>query len=182
MTSLRVFLLAISIYIAAQSGVVQAQTTSHQQNPPAALTVNAPVKNLLEGYHSWTHRHLGSASPNQIKTIMPFIDVYSPSGVSIYHGEGSAKNAAFIHALPGNIPNGKVAETNAARPTLQEAVDMFPELATYKIKPDPGNIYTIFAVTFPDCDPCKAQNDAMDQLRARAQNTGLRVIEVRILK
>ncbi|HKV95395.1 MAG TPA: hypothetical protein VJW20_22810 [Candidatus Angelobacter sp.] len=182
MTSLRILLLAISMPIAAQSGVVQAQTTSHRQNPPAVLTVNAPVKNLLEGYHNWTHRRLGSASPDMIKTYMPFIDVYSPSGVSIYHGIGSAKNAAFIHALPNNIPHGKVAQTDTARPTLQEAIDMFPELATYKIKPASGNIYTIFAVTFPDNDQCKAQNDAMDQLKARAQNTGLRVIEVRILK
>jgi hypothetical protein len=181
MTSLRVLLLVISMHIAAQSGLVQAQTTSHQQNPPAVLTVKAPIRNLLEGYHSWTHRQLGSAAPNEIKTIMPFIDVYSPSGVSIYHGEGSAKNAAFIQALPGNIPHGKVV-ANAARPTLQEAINMFPELATYKIKPDPENIYTIFAVTFPDCDPCKPQNDAMDQLKARAQNAGLRVIEVKILK
>src|ERR1041385_8139802 len=129
MTSLRVLLLVISMQIAAQSVAVQAQTTSHQQNLPAVLTVNAPIKNLLEGYHSWTHRRLGSASPDMIKTYMPFIDVYSPSGVSIYHGIGSAKNAAFIQALPGNIPHGKVAETDAARPTLQEAIDMFPELA-----------------------------------------------------
>ncbi|HEY1938732.1 MAG TPA: hypothetical protein VGJ33_12415 [Candidatus Angelobacter sp.] len=182
MTSLRVLLVIISAYIAAQSGAVQAQTTSYQQNTPAVLTVNAPVKTLLEGYHSWTHRRLGSASPDMIKTYMPFIDVYSPSGVSIYHGIGSAKNAAFIHDFPSDIPHGNVTQTDSARPTLQEAIDMFPELATYKIKPDSGNIYTIFAVTFPDNDQCKAQNDAMDQLKARAQNTGLRVIEVKILK
>jgi hypothetical protein len=168
--------------IAAQSGVVQAQTTSHQQNPPAVLTVNATLQNLYDGYHSWTHRHLGSASPNVIKTFMPFIDVYSPSGVSIYHGEDSDKNATFIHALPSNIPHGNVVKTNAARPTLQEAIDMFPELATYKINSGPENVYTIFAVTFPDTERCKAQNDAMVQLKARAQNTALRVIEVRILK
>jgi|SRR5581483_1239304 len=181
MTSLRVLLLVISMPIAAQLGVAQAQTSSHRQNPPAVFTVNAPIKNLLEGYHTWTHRRLGSASPDMIKTYMPFIDVYSPSGVSIYHGIGSAKNAAFIHALPGNIPHGKAAQTDA-RPTLQEAIDMFPELATYKIKPDSGNIYTIFAVTFPDNEQCKAQNEAMDQFKARAQSAGLRVIEVKILK
>jgi hypothetical protein len=153
MTRLHVLLLAISMHIAAQSGGAQAQTTSHRKNPPAVLTVTAPVRNLLQGYHSWTHRHLGSAAPDMIKTYMPFIDVYSPSGVSIYHGVGSATNAAFIHALPGNIPHGKVVKTNTDRPTLQEALDMFPELATYKIKPD-GNIYTILAVTFPDSGPC----------------------------
>ena len=182
MTSFRILLLVVSMNITAQPGVVQAQTGSHQQDSPAVLTVNAPVKNLLEGYHNWTHRHLGSASPDMIKTYMPFIDVYSSAGVSIYHGIGSAKNAAFIHALPGDIPHGKVAQADTSRPTLQEAIDMFPELSTYKITPNSENKYTIFAVTFPNNDQCKAQNDAMDQLKIRAQSTGLHVIEVKILK
>lgn len=110
----------------------------------------------------------------------PSVDLYSPSGVSLYHGTKSEENAAFIRALPLGIQEGKTKKTNEIRPTLQEAMGMFPEFDPYKSMPTGKNLSTVFVLAFPDLVDCKAQDGAIQELKSRAHGLGIRVIEVRI--
>ncbi|MGH9897695.1 MAG: hypothetical protein ACRD4L_02435 [Pyrinomonadaceae bacterium] len=109
---------------------------------------------------------------------MPNMDLYSPSGISIYYGEDSATNAAFLRTLPQAISSTK--KTDVARPSLKEAIEMFPALKAQEGALLADKRYTVFAVTYPDWDHCKDQNEAVAKLRKRAGQLKIRIIEVRI--
>jgi hypothetical protein len=116
----------------------------------AITIVDARFQELAQGYMQWRHRHpeatrqapqeipdprqdvprrdpASDSQPPPLIVRMPSIDLYSPSGFSVYHGAVSKENAAFIIALPRDIPRGDATTPHEVRPTLQEAVEMFPE-------------------------------------------------------
>jgi hypothetical protein len=138
---------------------------------------NASVNEMATGYLQWWRYH--PPAEKVPKLVMPFIDLYSPSGASIYHGADSEKNAAFIRGLPRNIPRSGTAET---RPTLKEAIEMVPEFKARESELLSDKRYTVFAVTYEHWDQSKAQNDAIAKLRERASQIGIRVLEVRLHK
>jgi hypothetical protein len=169
----------------------------------AIVSVEALVNELLEGYHKWIVRHPeinpqtqtassrpaggaqsgateASQSRGQLLIRTPSIDLYSPSGISLYHGTNCEENAAWIRALPRGIQTGGAAKTDGLRPTLQEAVEMFSELGPYKAVPMAKNEYTLFALANPSLTACKAQDEAIQQLKGSAPGTSIRVIEVRL--
>lgn len=112
-----------------------------------------------------------------VKIHFPILDFYSAAGVSIYHGDDSAKNAAFIRALPRSIAGTK---TESLRPTLKEAIEMFPGLKKREQALLSGSRYTAFVITYPGWERCKAQNDAIAELKKRSREAGVHVIEVEI--
>jgi hypothetical protein len=199
----RVLLLAVLLPMAVQLGTVPAE--SEKRPSTSVLTVEAPLQELLQGYLGWMHRH-PEAKPrtqplipapaqglpkrdsqlapevNPLQIEMPSIDLYAPSGVSLYHGTDSAKNAAFLRALPRGIPQGNTATTNEVRPTLQEAMQMLAELKLHEATPMAQKGYTVFALTYPGPGRWKAQNEAIQELESRAPRIGIRVIEVRLRK
>jgi hypothetical protein len=138
----------------------------------------ASLDDLLNGYGDWSTHH-----PNVLPRDKPFnlevpsVDLYSESGVSIYHGVDSEKNAAFLNALPQAIDQAKTGEV---RPSLKEAIEMFTDFKKQESVLLADKRYTIFALTYPDWGRCKAQNDAIQKLRERAQKIGIRVLEVRL--
>jgi len=123
-----------------------------------------------------------SKASSTLLVDVPAVDLYSPLGVSVYHGTDSSSNAAFIRALPTSIPQAKKGNTDELRPTLQEALALIPELAQYSAVRLPKHQYTLFALTFIDQARCKAQNEAIQGLKDRAQRAGIRVIEVQLHK
>ncbi len=167
----------------------------------AVITIKAPLDELMRGYLLWMHRHpevrrqAQLASPpapessnsnleaGPLLVEMPSIDLYSPLGISLYHGTESEENAAFIRALPDGIQHRRAPkQTNEVRPTLREAMEMFAEFKPYEAAPPAKKEYTVFALTYPGTPFCKAQNDAIQQLKNRARRTGICVIEVRLHK
>jgi hypothetical protein len=199
----RVVLLSILLPLAVQPIAVQAGL---DERPTAAVvTIEASQDEVLRGYLQWLHRHpevmrhvqpLIPVSPpglssheseaaHAVEPLLigtPSIDLYSPLGISIYHGTDSDKNAAFIRALPRSIQQGSATKISEVRPTLQEAMEMFAELEPY-VGPSLGKTeYTIFALTYADRPYCKTQNEAVEQLKTRARGIGIRVIEVRLSK
>jgi|SRR5271165_1273395 len=136
------------------------------------------VDELNNGYIQWMDHHPSAFPPGSKNTILlPSLDIYSPGGISVYHGEDAAKNAAFIRGLPGSIASAKA---GSPRPTLQEAMEMIPEFKGRHRVAQAGAQYTLFAVTWADWDHCKPQNDAVAELRKRSRETGVRIIEVRL--
>jgi hypothetical protein len=120
-------------------------------------TIKVSVEDLSNGYFQWLDQHPEAIPAGQKLTVLlPTIDLYSPAGDSIYFGADSASNAAFLGTLPQGIRDAK---TTVVRPSLREALEMFP-----------------------DWDHCKEQNEAVAKLRARAAQTSIRILEVRLHK
>ena len=140
-------------------------------------TANASVEEFTHAYIQWLKQHPDAIKSPQIKLDMPALDLYSPSGVSIYHGTNSAKNAAFLRTLPKSIP---ATSATVIQPSLREMLEMFPQFKAQKDALLADGHYTVFAVTYPDWASCKEQNEEIAKLRARAAQTGIRVLEVRL--
>jgi len=160
---------------------IQAEANRGPASP--VVSVNASEKSFGEGTLQWALAHRVVFQGKTATSVrVPYIDLYSPTGVSVYFEEDPTKNAAFLRALPGDLPQGSVAKTDKIRPTLQEAMGMVPELKPYEGGFLGGNEYTVFAVTFPDSTSarCKAQNEAVQKLKSRAGQIRLHVIEVRL--
>ena len=142
--------------------------------------IDASAEELMEGYLQWQQQHAMSAPPAKpLKLDMPAIDLYSPAGVSIFYGADSGANAAFLLSLPESI---RTARTSAPRPSLKEAIEMFPQLKAHETTLLADKRYTVFAVTYPDWSRCKEQNEAITKLRERGKRTVIRIIEVRLHK
>jgi len=140
-------------------------------------SVHASVDEVSLGYIRWAALRSKNKRAKVMLTLpMPSIDLYSPDGLSLYHGANSDENAAFIRALPRSIPHSSTAGT---RPTLKEAVAMFTELKPYEAKILRRRGYTLFALSYKGADFCRAQNDAIASLeKARAARVGIAVVQV----
>lgn len=147
----------------------------HSKTPTE--TASTSVEEFTHAYLQWLKKHPDAIQSPQIKLEMPALDLYSPSGVSVYYGTDSAKNAAFLRMLPKSIPR---TGTTAIRPSLREMLEMFSEFKTQEDALLADGRYTVFAVTYPDWGPCKEQNEEIARLRARAAQAGIRVLEVRL--
>jgi hypothetical protein len=137
------------------------------------------VETFTDAFLDWRihHPELFETSARLVLGV-PSIDLYDPLGVSIYHGEDSEKNAAFIRTLQRNTAQ---TQHKLARPTLKEIIGMIPEFrARQEALLSTDGRYTIVAVTYPSWARCKAQNDAIEELRRRSIELGVRVLEVRL--
>jgi hypothetical protein len=172
------FLWVLIAWITVQSAVVE-----NKMNLPAN-SIDTSVNELAHGYLQWMKHHPGSVPAGKpLKLEMPTVDLYSPEGVSLYYGADSTKNAAFLRTLPQGIKNaGGAAKTGVPRPSLKEAIEMFPEFKERETGLLSDNRFTIFAVTYPNWDLCREQNEAIEKLRGRVAPSKLRIIEVRLHK
>jgi hypothetical protein len=185
-----------------QTSTAQTKSSQRPASSVAVVTVDVPTDELLLGYLRLEQQHPGvipqpqhplipapqqgalhsqsaathSEAPPALK--IPSLDLYSASGVSVYHDTDSEKNAAFIRGLPRSI---RQAKTDEVRPTLREAMEMFTELKPYEAAPVSKHEYTVFVLTVPDKASCKAQNEAIQELTSRV-GLDIRVIEVRLQK
>jgi hypothetical protein len=201
----RILLLSILFTWAMQTTVLQSEVAKRPTEK--VVTIEASQDEVLRGYLEWVHRHPevmqhktspivptarpqftgqpSEAAADGVTPLLigtPSIDLYSPSGVSLYHGTDSEKNGAFIRDLPRALQQRNTEKITEVRPTLQEAIEMFSELAPYRAASSAKNEYTIFALTFTDRPFCRSQNDAVEQLKGRARELGIRVIEIRLRK
>ncbi|MDQ2840360.1 MAG: hypothetical protein M3Y72_04830 [Acidobacteriota bacterium] len=139
---------------------------------------HASVEELDAGYLQWAVKHRAAIGTRRtIKINMPYIDLYSSAGVSVYHGDDSERNASFISKLPQSIQGAK---NDSVRPTLKEAMEMVPELKAQSEQIMRDKRYTLFAVTFPNWNEAMEQNKAVADFERRSSRTGIRVIEVRL--
>jgi hypothetical protein len=159
---------------------------SHMPNSPPqqvereSYIVTATLADLAHGYNKWqAGRSNGTEGAKSFRLGMPILDLYSPSGTSLYHGEDSTANATFLRSLPKAM--GRTTAT-APRPSLKEAIEMFPELKLQEDTLLADKRYTVFAITDPTWDHCKDQNDAVAKLRESKDHANIRVIEVRLHK
>jgi hypothetical protein len=197
----RFLVLSFVISLALSAKPAQTKPNGRAATSTRVITVDVPISEAGNAFLAWLQLHPEAApqpkpiipAPSQglqgpqkesgSKPLMiqtPSIDLYSPSGVSLYHGTDSEKNAAFIRDLPRSIREVKRPETNDIRPTLKEIVEMFAELKPYEADILAGKQDTIFALTLFDTARCKAQNDAMQELRRQPSEVGVRIVEVRL--
>lgn len=151
----------------------------------SAISVNAPSQEWIGGYLEWTHHHPGvikrdaSGSPVSLVLEMPYLELFSPSGVRLYHGKTSEGNAAFIDSIQSQLPHLTAVADSDPRPSLQEYLDMFSELRPYRDQITQHPMYTLFSVSYNDSSMCKAQVDA---IRRIAPSASLRIIEIWLVR
>ena len=189
MFKLSFFLLALFSPLAGQKPV----SGSNGQLPPSSIvSIKAPVYELLKGYQEWIPRHPDTVpkSMSSKPTLptpeaptfllrMPSIDLYSPSGVSVYHDTNCEQNAAYIRSLQKT--HRSTGNNSEQRPTLREAIGMFKELADYRVESQVEN-YTLLAVTYPENVKCDAQDEAIQHIRSDAINYKIRIIQIQLRK
>jgi hypothetical protein len=146
----------------------------------ARNTTSASALEFGRQYLQWELQH-PEANPSKERfssLALPTLDLYSPSGIAIYYGADSAKNAAFLRSLPQGIAGATKA--NVVRPSLKDAIEMFPEFKAEEDLLLADKRYTVFAVTYPGWEEAKEQNDALAKLRERAEQAKIRILEVRL--
>jgi hypothetical protein len=154
--------------------------TTTKSNHLNNIVVSASVEEMTNGYLDWLEHHPEpTAAGKPQKILMPTLDLYSPTGTSIYFGTDSGANAAFVHTLPQGITNVGMTEP---RPSLKEAIEMFSELRAKENALLADKRYTLFAVTYLNWERSKQQNEAVEELRRRISSTNIRIIEVRLHK
>ena len=168
----------------------QPAISSSENLATRVFVVDVPIQEWLDDYLGWAHRHpeilhpSGPARTPQQNTRsneplmlkMPYLELYSSSGSSLYRGTGAKHNAEFLHKLQSQMPSGPV-PTDDLRPTLREYTSMIAQLRVYQAELRSKNEPTILAVTFPDKPFCQAQNAAMKPWEKQSR---IRVVEIRL--
>jgi hypothetical protein len=168
----------ILAYTALGQSSATLSTTQHAAS--SSYVANATVEELSGGYLKWIGAHPKAVpADKRLKVLVPILDLFSPSGISLYHGEDSVANAAFLRTFPKGMDGPKQV---GLRPSLKEAIEMFSELRSKEDALLADKRYTIFAITYLDWEPCKDQNEAVSKLRERKGQANMRVIEVRLHK
>jgi len=166
---------------------------SYSQNNKFAnvLSVSAQAKELAQGYLAWLHQHpelrAGSGSNlaqsgkagDPYKILWPTLDIYSRAGLSFFHGNDSDTNIKIIQHLPHQVPLPDPM-TARRRPTLEEALAMFPEIPSRAGNPPAQIKYTVFVINYADRPSCAAQDQAIRALKKRVAGSQIRIIEVRL--
>jgi hypothetical protein len=196
------------VLLASQSRASQTNMPQRATSSTVVITIQAPLMELLTGLLPWAIQHPGALPQHQDRPIIPaasgqfpsqqsqsssggtayavqvpYIDLYSSSGTSIYYGDQPTQNAAFIDALPASIHQAELQKTRPTRPSLKEVVQMLSELKPYEASILSGKKYILFSVTGPTTEAKnKTQVAAIEQLEKRAQKVGIRIIEVQVHK
>lgn len=171
-----------------QSGVKPTTSSAYTSN---VVSVNAPSTELAQGYLAWLHKHpelrpgsgsklaQGGKAGDPYKILWPTLDIYSAAGVSIFHGNDAEENNRIIKRLPTNLPQADAIQ-GSMRPTLDEAMAMFPEFSKDAIKLPARARYTVFVITNEDRPACSAQDQAVQELKKRVRGSQVRIVEVRV--
>lgn len=159
---------------------------SPDRSPSASVVaVDISVDKWLEDYMGWTRHHpeikvsaSSTSDPEPVMLGMPYLELFSPTGASLYRGSNAAQNAFFLRALERKVPSrASVSVENGLHPTLKEYFDMIAELRPYQAEVRSKKCFIILAITYPDKSFCKVQNDALDKMK---KTPNIRVIEVRL--
>ncbi len=127
---------------------------------------------------NWQHAHNIKSVWGQ-KVWIPFLDIYSPSGVIVYHGEHTDANRALevLEALPkikGASPDAKLYMT------LPEVLDLSPDLKKLKTSILDNHNYVVgFNLTFQSRRRFKSaiQNAAVNALKKQLR-TNIDIVQI----
>jgi hypothetical protein len=149
-----------------------------QTNIATDAIAQMSVDEFNAGLFHWMDLHPKEFPRGTVLNVdYPILDLYSSKGISIYHGENSEKNAKFLRDFPESVDGSKV---TSLRPTLKEAIEMVPDFRRQVGSLVSGAKYTAFVFTYVNWSQCKAQNEAIQELRKHAKESGIRILEVRL--
>jgi hypothetical protein len=161
----------------------------YRERPLAAVAPDRqePVAPGLSGPKSGTQRSM------TLPLRLPSMDLYAPSGTSVYYSTSAAKNAHLLRALPAGARGAEAQRTPVPRPTLKEALSMFPELKPYVPELLASKGYTVFALSLVGARSealsaqlrfserqSKVQDAALQEFERRARQARVRVVRVEL--
>jgi hypothetical protein len=154
---------------------------------PAQVTNNSPAIIFVDlSVNSWLDNYLHLAkikvkqdesgdSPMHLMLGMPYLELFSPTGESLYRGSNAEQNAAFLHDLQHAIPSRPVPSSSDWHPSLRDYVVIAPPLQSYQSQIFNSRQLTLLAVTYTDKPFCQAQNVALKQF---ATHPNIRIVEI----
>lgn len=132
-----------------------------------------PFRAHLREYTNWASGHAAQLG-KKVTMYLPFVDIYDPAGISVYHGEDPAKNAEILRNLDRTIPENT---PHPIRPTLTEYVRMVPDFKGRESAILAPQGYAILSVTVRGSARCAIQNDEIARIR-RSGKMAFKVLEV----
>jgi hypothetical protein len=214
-------LLIFFLGLLALPGAARRRSSPASSAKPYVVSVRAPVLEEMQAFLFWCVKRHPSAIPwyrqrslalaNQstgtspgpapsksssgttIQLPIPTVDLYAPSGSSIYYSKSAAKNAKFLRSLPEGISWARAHKPLEIRPTLRAAMGMLRELKPYAAGVLAQKRYVIFAVSLTGAAAkaptaheryleaqSKIQNAALQEFERRARRTRITVISVQL--
>jgi len=154
----------------------------------APIFIDAATHQWLDGYLSWVHHNpkaksLLDSSTSSAPTLMlntPYLELFSPSGKSLYRGDDAKKNAVFIRTLEHGIPLSLSPLLSGDKPSIEDYVHIFPALRQYQTSIFSQKKYILFSITWPYKPDCMANNDALHEFESSDMSGGIQVIIVRL--
>ena len=143
---------------------------------PVVVRQSTVASSVYEmAYLKWCPGHQ-PGSPRQIRIKLPSIDIYDARGALVYHGEGADGNAAVVNSLPRQI---RALRPSGTHPNLKDALEMTPNFANVRSSILSGGRYTVLALSSSSqCSKCPLQNEAVANLKKRASQSNLNVLEL----
>jgi hypothetical protein len=158
------------------------RATSATEAVSPAVMVDLPVQLWTDDYLAWMKQRVAKehsdtgAAP--VMLGMPYLELFSPTGKSLYRGSAADKNASFLTRLsassytasgPGDLSEG--------HPGLADYFTFIGELRPFKQQVFVQKKMVLLAVTFPDKAFCKAQNEALLPFLHRQE---FQVVEIKL--
>jgi hypothetical protein len=183
MLSLSMFNLRVLSNCLAAIAVLLPHPSQLQTDPPSkavVVRVDTSERAFLEAYLHWAKQHPAVVEEGTNVIHLPMFYLYSASGVALYYGSDKEANAAFLRGLPADMASGEAKPKPSVLPSLEDSIDFISELGPHKTKLLAAKIPTVFAISHTNSKCCAMQDDALNELKARAASIGIDVVEVRL--
>jgi hypothetical protein len=108
---------------------------------------------------------------------MPYLELFSPDGHSLYRGENALQNASFLRELQHTVPIRGNVMTSEWHPSLHDYFDLVASLKPYESRMLADKHFTLLAVTYPDRPFCQPENDALQQF---ASQPNIQIVVIRL--
>jgi hypothetical protein len=138
------------------------------------------AQNYAYAYGAWAMSHLKDTSDKRLDLVVPSVDIYDSSGATIYHGQKVENDVGVLENLPQRVQGLRA---SGLRPSLSEALEMFPELAKEKSSILSAGRYSVISITASaGCPKCGRQDEAIAKLKRLAARANINVLEVRLFQ
>jgi len=141
-----------------------------QAQSQRTFDTNLPVADFVFKHGTWEHDHGKLSGPTETVPV-PMLDIYSPSGILIYHGakKDAGRAAQILDSLPA-LPSPAPAPD--AQMSLGEILQMTPDLAKSKDTILSSHHFVVVSISaqakgIQKTDPFNVQNQAVASIPKR---------------
>jgi hypothetical protein len=127
---------------------------------------------------SYAHARQHSSSNKKSAFSFPTLEIYNESGDLVYSSHESMANAKILKGFPASVQNLQP-QDNAAH--LRDVLDAIPDFKAKKQGIMDGKKSVILSTELEDCDGCRIQEQALDDVRQSIlQQPSVAILEIHV--